>query len=130
MPGAVYIVDDDPDFLRGIERLLRAHGLNVIAFSSVEDFQEYANPDRAACVILDVHMGHVSGIDLMGMLFSSGCKAPVILVTANDSEHVRHAALSGGASAFLQKPIPAKELLGALRSIAGSALRGIDDKQT
>lgn len=110
--------------------MLTAHGLEVRAFSSVEDFQEQATPDDAACLILDIHLGHLSGIDLMEMLFRSGCKVPVVLVTANDSDRIRRAASDAGCSALLQKPIPAKILIGTLQSVAGGAFGGPDGEQT
>ncbi len=117
----IHIVDDDLGFLKGIQRLLTAHGFAVKAFSSGEDFEKRADPQEADCLILDVHMGHLSGIELTERLIRSGCKAPVVLITANDSDHVREAASNAGCCAFLQKPIPADILIGTLRSIAGSA---------
>lgn len=126
MSRAIHIVDDDTGFLRGIQRLLTAHGLEVRAFSSVEDFRGQEDLDDAACLIFDIHMGHLSGIDLMEMLFRAGCKAPVVLVTANDSDRIRQAASNAGCSAFLQKPIPAKMLIETLQSVAGGAFSGPD----
>lgn len=130
MSKAIHIVDDDLGFLSAIQRLLKAHGLEIVAFSSVEDFQEYGDPDQAACLILDIHIGHLSGIDLMKTLFRSGCKAPVVLVTANDNDQMRQAAWNAGCSAFLQKPIPAKVLIGTLRDVASGAFNGIGRQQT
>ncbi len=129
MSRTVHIVDDDLGFLKGIKRLLMAHGLDVRAFCSVEDFLERPDPDEAACLILDVHMGRLSGIELMSLLLRSGSKIPIILVTANDSDHIRQAASNAGCSAFLQKPIPAKLLMDTLDSITGGAFSGLDSKR-
>ena len=117
----IHIVDDDVGFLKGIQRLLSVHGFTVRAFSSGEDFEERADPNEADCLILDVHMGRLSGIELTEKLLRSGCKAPVVLVTANDSDHIREAASNAGCSAFLQKPIPANMLIATLTRLASGA---------
>lgn len=117
----IHIIDDDIGFLKGIQRLLTVHGLAVRAFSSGEDFEERGNPDEADCLILDVHLGPLSGIELTEKLLRSGCKTPVVLITANDSDHIRKAASNAGCSAFLQKPITANMLIGTLRSLASGA---------
>lgn len=114
----VHIVDDDLGVLKGIERLLSAHGLPVRTFSSAEEFLALADPSEAQCLILDIHLGGISGIELMQELRRSESKTPVVLITANDNELTRRAALASGCSAFLQKPVSAKVLLGALRKVA------------
>lgn len=122
-PGKmIHVVDDDVGFLKGLERLFRAHGLRVVTFSSVEDFQARARPDEASCLILDVHVGASSGIDLMISLLRSGTCAPVVLITAHDNERLRTAAKSAGCKAYLQKPFPAAALIDAVRSVAGPLL--------
>ena len=121
-PKQIHIVDDDPGFLKGIGRLLAAHGLDVRMFSSAEDFRTHADPNDAACLILDIHLGSTSGIDLMQALFQSGATTPVVLVTASDSEHTRQAAFAAGCSAFLQKPVSGKVLLDAIRNAATALL--------
>jgi FixJ family two-component response regulator len=118
----IHIVDDDLGFLKGIERLLGAHGLPVRTFSSAEEFLAHADPSEALCLILDIHLGGLSGIELMRELQQSGSKTPVVLITANDNEQMRRAALASGCSAFLQKPVSAKVLLDAVRE-AADALR-------
>lgn len=119
----VHVVDDDVGFLKGMERLLSAHGLDVVTFSSAEAFQARANPDEASCLILDIHLGNTSGIDLMLSLLRSGSRIPVVLVTANDTDRIRRAAHAAGCKAFLQKPFPANALIDAVRSVAGPVLR-------
>jgi FixJ family two-component response regulator len=119
----IHIVDDDVGFLEGIERLLSAHGLPVKSFSSAEAFRARADADDPCCVILDIHLGGISGIDLMRELFRSGSKTPVVLITANDSEYVRRAAMEAGCSAFLQKPVSGTLLLDAVRKVVGEAVK-------
>lgn len=123
MPAAkpIHIVDDDPGFLKGIERLLVVHGLPVKTFSSPEEFQALADPREALCLILDIHLGAASGIELMRELHRAGISTPVVLITANDNEQVRRTALASGCSAFLQKPVSAKVLMEALCGAANAA---------
>ena len=118
----IHVVDDDVGFLKGMERLFSAHGLGVVTFSSAEDFQARARPGEASCLILDVHLGSTSGLDLMQSLLRSGTCVPVVLVTAHDSDRLRHAAQAAGCKAFLQKPFPAAALIDAVRSVVGPVL--------
>ena len=119
----IHIVDDDVDYLRAMERLLVVHGLQVRAFSSAEEFQAQADPDNASCVILDIHLGTASGIDILLGLVQSGVTTPIVIVTASDSESVRQAAIQGGCGAYLQKPVSARVLLDVLRSVAGVEIK-------
>ena len=122
MPAAkpIHILDDDVDYLRAMERLLAVHGLQVRAFSSAEEFQAQANLDDASCVILDIHLGAMSGIDVLLWLVRSGVTTPIVVVTASDSEAVRRAAIEGGCEAYLQKPVSAKVLMNVLRDVIGA----------
>jgi FixJ family two-component response regulator len=121
-PGRVIeIVDDDSGFLKGIERLLVAQGLDVRTFSSAEEFQAKADLGEAACLILDVNLTGMSGIELLSQLTRSGCTIPVVLVTASDSEVTRRAAMAAGCNAYLQKPFPSSALMEALAKAVGPA---------
>lgn len=113
----VQIVDDDPDFLHGIEYLLKAAGLVVKAFSSAEDFRLQPLPVDAACLILDIHLGSASGIELMQEILQSQPAPPVVLITASSNQHMRVAAWAGGCSAFLQKPFPGKLLIDIIHRV-------------
>ena len=119
----IEIVDDDSGFLKGIERLLVAHGLEVRTFSSAEEFQAEADLDEAACLILDINLTGMSGIELLSQLTRSGCTIPVVLVTASDSEVTRRAATAAGCNAYLQKPFPSSALMKALAEAVGPAHR-------
>ena len=119
----IEIVDDDSGFLKGIERLLVAHGLEVRTFSSAEEFQAEADLDEAACLILDINLTGMSGIELLSQLTRSGCTIPVVLVTASDSEVTRRAATAAGCNGYLQKPFPSSALMKALAEAVGPAHR-------
>ena len=119
-PGKqIYVVDDDSGFLKGIERLLRAHGLDVRTFSSAEEFEAKADPTEASCLILDNHLYGISGVELLSRLKRSGSRLPVVLVTGQDSEVTRRAAAAAGCSAYLEKPFSGRELMDALLEAVG-----------
>ncbi len=114
----VYVVDDDASFLRAIQRLLNEHGYEVRVFHSVEDFNDRATLDDAFCLVLDIHLGDRSGIDLSRQLSQRGISLPVIFMTANDSESTRKVTRELGCVAYLQKPFPGKSLIDAVQSSA------------
>ena len=117
-PEMILVVDDDPSMLRTVTRLLRLHGYLVETFSSAEAFID-ARPEGAiACLLLDIHLGGMSGIELYRRLAASGMTHPAIFMTALDDEATEQEAARVGGIAYLRKPFPADELLDAIRSIA------------
>jgi FixJ family two-component response regulator len=114
MGRTILVVDDDRGFRRGLERLLRAHGFEVTGYASAEEFQANADPSAAACLIFDIGLSGISGIELRLRLRDSGCNAPVVFVTADDREPTKREALNAGCLAYLEKPFSASELLDAL----------------
>jgi len=116
----IFVIDDDPGMLRSIERLLIACGHHVQVFNSAEAFLDNTNPDEAGCLLLDINLGGMSGIELRRRLTFSGKSVPVIFMTAQDSDVIRRAACEAGCSAYLSKPFPAKQLIDAIeKAIAG-----------
>jgi FixJ family two-component response regulator len=112
----IVVIDDNPGMLRGLERLLSAHGFRVRTFASAEAFLEDTNCN-ADCLLLDIHLGGISGIDLQRRLTSSGSDLPVIFMTAVDNEATRQEAFDAGCVAYLKKPFLAKLLIDALNSV-------------
>jgi FixJ family two-component response regulator len=112
----VAVVDDNPSMLQGLRRLLSAHGFRVQTFESAELFLDGMEGSEAECLVLDVHLGGMSGIDLQRQLISSGRDLPVIVMTAIDSEATREAAFDAGCIAYLRKPFLAKLLIDAINS--------------
>lgn len=110
----ILVVDDDPGFLKGIARLLRAKGFEVTGYSSAEEFQAYADLRDAACLILDIHLSGISGIELALQQCRSGSDVPVIFITGNGHKATQDAAMAAGCAAYLEKPCPAKTLMDAL----------------
>ena len=117
----VFVVDDDPGTLRGINRLLRQHGYDSILFSSAEAFRDHDDFEQAVCVVLDINLNGESGVELGHHLKLAGISLPVIYITGNDSNATRKAAMGSGCLAYLTKPFSAKSLIASIEK-ASSAL--------
>src|SRR5262245_28907779 len=90
--SVVFVLDDDQSMLKGLERLLKAHGFEAELFDSIEDFQNRARLREALCLVLDINLGGKSGIVLRRQLQESGVSIPIIYITANDNDDLREAA--------------------------------------
>src|SRR6267378_3404950 len=113
--GAVIsIVDDDESIRKAIKRLIESVGLTVEDFPSAEDFARFGRPQDSACLILDVRLPGISGLELQSQLIASNCQVPNIFITAHGDEQMRARALKAGAVDFLQKPFTEKQLFKAL----------------
>ncbi|MFY9686868.1 MAG: response regulator [Pseudolabrys sp.] len=111
----VAVVDDDQSMLNAAENLLDAHGFTTIKFPSAEEFLDSGGATRADCLLVDIHLDGVSGIELRRQLKMSHPALPVIFMTALDDEAVRHQALEAGCVTFLHKPFPAHQLIEAIK---------------
>ncbi len=94
----VILVDDDAGFLKGVTRLLAHNGIQSRTFASAEALIESGSAQTATCLLLDIHLGGISGIELQRRLAASGSKCPVIFMTANDDEATRNARWTPAAS--------------------------------
>lgn len=103
----ISIVDDDIWVREAIADYLRSRGYPVAAFASAEDFLQSDDVDRTTCVVIDVQLPGLSGIDLQHELRAAGRRTPVIFITALAGEDVRTRALAGGAIGCLRKPFEA-----------------------
>jgi FixJ family two-component response regulator len=113
----IAVVDDDPSLLQGLNRLLSAHGFRVQPFASAELFLDDIANCEADCLILDIHLGGISGIDLQRQLIASSRKLPVIFMTAMDNEATRQEAFDVGCIAYLRKPFLAKTLIDSINTV-------------
>lgn len=113
-PRTVAVVEDDPSMRRSIERLLNAHGYQTRGYASAETFLEGESASMVGCVVLDIHLGNMSGIKLRHRLSDSGSSLPVIFITAVDDDALEAQALAAGCLAYLHKPFAAKLLLSAI----------------
>ena len=117
----VAVIDDDESVRRALARLLRIGGYRVEAFASAAELQEAWSGFAFACLVLDIHLGGMSGLDLMESLQEAGSGVPVIIITAHEDESAEERAARGGASAFLRKPLDAAVLLEQVRRAVSQA---------
>jgi FixJ family two-component response regulator len=100
----VVVVDDNAGILKSVARLLARHDIDTRTFASAEALLESDSVQTATCLLLDIHLGGISGIELQRRLAASGPKCPVIFMTANDDEAARNEAMDAGCIAYLRKP--------------------------
>jgi len=110
----VFIVDDDLSVRRSTERLIRAAGLKVQTFTSAREFLRNPRPEGPACLVLDVRMPGLSGMDLQRELTQSGIHIPIIFITAHGDVPMTVRAMKAGAVEFLTKPFRSRTLLDAV----------------
>jgi FixJ family two-component response regulator len=118
MPKAslVSVVEDDQFFRESMRRLMRSLGYSVEAFPSAADFLASPRLVETACLIADVHMPAMTGLDLHRHLIAVGYAIPTILVTAYPDDDVRARALNDGVVCYLRKPVDEKHLMRCLRA--------------
>lgn len=111
---SIVVVEDDPGMKKAIERLLRAAGFQPVSFASAEDLLQTEAANTAACLVLDIHLPGLSGLELGRLLIGSGHAKPVIFITGQDEPSVRDEARRLEC-AYLPKPFEGKALLDAIR---------------
>jgi len=112
----VFVVDDDPSVLRSIERVIRSIGFEVQTFRSAGQFLQFPRPEGPACLVLDVLLPGLSGLDLQRQLTKAGIQLPTIFITAHGDIPMTVRAMKGGAVEFLTKPFATHDLLDAVRA--------------
>jgi FixJ family two-component response regulator len=112
----VAIVDDDESVRTALQGLMKAAGLSAQAFASAEEFLDSGQQHRAVCLIADIRMPGMSGLDLMAKLNSEHCRIPTIFITAHGDTTMRMQALRKGAVEFLAKPFSDDLLLEHVRA--------------
>ena len=115
-PKVVVVIDDDASMLKSITRLLTLHGFATQSYISAESYlkDKTQASSSVTCLLLDIHLGGISGIELHRHLLLHGSTVPIVYMTAIDDDATRNEALDIGCIAFLRKPFAAKELLGAI----------------
>ena len=116
----VYVVDDEPSVLKAVSRLIRAAGFQVMSFSSPHRFLEAYSSDAAGCLVLDLAMPGLSGLELQQTLAVQGNVAPIIFLTGHGDVPASVMAMKQGASDFLTKPVEGESLLKAVRCAVDS----------
>jgi FixJ family two-component response regulator len=110
----VIVVDDDVSFLRSTCRLIQTAGFRTLTFASAEDFLQSTLPDRPVCLVLDVRMPGLSGLDLQRHLDRAGKNIPIVFMTGHGDIPMSVQAMKAGAVEFLTKPFHERDLLGAI----------------
>ena len=113
-PSVISVIDDDASVRAATNNLLRSRGYVVHTFASAEEFLRSPHLDETSCVIADVQMAVMSGLDLLTNMRGSGHDAPFIFITAFPDEGIRARALKAGAFGFLAKPFAAPTLIECL----------------
>lgn len=112
----IRLVDDDPQVLKAQSRLLREHGFHTVCFESSEAFLEQHDPAIGGCVVLDVGLPGLDGLQLQRRLSDAGIALPIVFVTGVGDIPSSVRAIKAGAVDFLTKPVPAQTLLAAVRA--------------
>ena len=114
--GIVYVVDDDAGMRKALSRLLRVEGLGVRAFASAREFLAAYDMEETACLLLDVEMPELDGLELQGRLTHAGVPAPIVFLTGHGDIPMSVRAIKAGAVDFLTKPVTDTALLRAVRA--------------
>ena len=107
----ISVVDDDPSVRRSLSSLIRSSGFHVMLFESAEEFLRYGDPRQWACLVLDIKLPMMSGLELQHYLAAAGYELPIIFITANSESSLREQALAAGAIEFLNKPFSDEALI-------------------
>jgi FixJ family two-component response regulator len=121
----ITVVDDDEAIREALQSLLRSVGLRAEMFASAEDFWHAGQLQATDCLIVDMRMPRMSGLELQQRLAAAHCPIPVIFITAHGDAETRARALRAGAVAFLDKPFSDEVLLGAVQAALHSSRGGV-----
>jgi FixJ family two-component response regulator len=111
----IYLIDDDASVRRALGRVMHLARLDWEAYESAESFLASAKPGSFGCIVADLTLTGMSGLDLKALLDAKGVQLPFILLTAHDTEETRNAARSAGAAAYFRKPVDMEALLDAIQ---------------
>jgi FixJ family two-component response regulator len=114
--GTVFLVDDEPGMLKALTRLLKAEGFTVRAFTSAKTFLESYQPETPSCLVLDVAMPGLNGLELQQRLTRPGVLLPIVFLTGHGDIPMSVQAIKAGATDFLTKPVNDADLLRAVRA--------------
>jgi FixJ family two-component response regulator len=115
--GVVAVVDDDPGMLRALARLLNAHGFATAEFRSAEALLAQGRIYAFHCLVIDIHLSGMSGLNLKRRLEASGWRIPTIFITASDDKSSMSEAMETGCVAFLRKPFVSNLLIDAINGL-------------
>ena len=117
--NVIAIVDDDPSMRGALENVLSAFGYRTEVYASAEAFVRAAITTEASCLVVDIQLGDVSGVDLGRYLAATGFNFPIIFITGSHAETLRRQAMNLGCVAYLHKPFPTDRLIEAITKAVG-----------
>jgi FixJ family two-component response regulator len=115
----ISVVDDEPPIRKALGRLFRGVGFEVSLFESGQDFLSSLQRQQPDCVVLDVHLPQLSGLEVQERLLAEHARLPVIVITGRDDPGLRQRVLDSGAVAYLTKPVEEEALLTAVAEAVG-----------
>ena len=115
--AVVFVVDDDAAVRRSLENLIRSVGLRVETFASAQEFLRSKRPDVPACLVLDVRLPDLSGLDLRKRMAEAEMEIPIVFITGHGDIPMTVQAMKAGAVEFLTKPFREQELLDAISTV-------------
>ena len=124
----IYVVDDDPSVRRALERLLRVRGYRVVSFASAEDFLADDLSEEVACLILDLYLPGLHGLELQNRLQQQGIFLPIIFITGHGNIPTAVRAVKSGAVSFLTKPFSQVELMTEIETALASCRQQVDQR--
>src|SRR6266498_5738682 len=127
--GLVFIVDDDTGTRESLRNLIRSAGLSAQTFSSAQEFLAAERPKGPSCLVLDVQLPGLSGLDLQQELAKAGVKIPIIFITGHGDIPTSVRAIKAGALEFLTKPIDREDLLRAIHQAIARNQRATKQKE-
>lgn len=119
----IAVIDDDHSVRKALQRLLRSVNLDADAYGSGREFLDALVGARPDCLVLDLQMPEMNGLELQQRLAESGIHLPVVVITGHDEPGMRTQSLAAGASTYLRKPLDDKVLLEAIRKAIAAATR-------
>ncbi|HWE24522.1 MAG TPA: response regulator [Myxococcales bacterium] len=119
--STIAVVDDDASVREALQGLLKSAGFHAEVFASAEEFLDSGQLARTACLIVDVRMPGMGGLELQRRVVAGGHRVPVIFITAHGDEELRAQALEAGAWEYLHKPFGEQKLLDAIAGCVGSS---------
>ena len=124
----VFVVDDDSSMREALADLMTSVGLSVEAFESAREFLDYKRPDTPACLVLDVRLPDLSGLDLQRELYRTGAPVPIVFVTGHGDIPMSVRAIKEGAVEFLTKPFRDQDLLDAVQHAIENDRKGRQER--
>jgi FixJ family two-component response regulator len=113
--GVIAIVDDDPSVRKGLERLIRSLGWQAKTFASAQEFLDRPRTEAPSCLVLDLQLPGLSGLDLQKRMSEAGLEIPIVFLTGHGNIPTSVKAMKAGAVEFLTKPVDEQELLKAIK---------------